>query len=474
LAARTIVALEGTRRIALACALVGASLVSCGDAPAPQARIEAEDRDARPTRTPETPSTPPWTDAWILAETTRYLDDAAFRRDVLERSLTAPDNLYSRARLSAYGLGDRGWDALPEWIPRTRPVDDSVIATLATDDALALDGATPIWDGTRPQTMEAWVALGRRVFFDYPLRPEIFAEHGLADPAIARAAGLSATASGEWPGLVVFGDVDRSVRVGITCALCHTAVEDGVAIAGRARRSFDYGKLRLAFHRDTGAEIPADLAARMATWGPGRADITEDDDQDPVAIPDLWAIRDQTALTAAGTIRHVHPAALAIRQETQILHANRERTRPPRELAWALAMYVYALAPPERAQAAIDPAAARGRELFARHCGRCHEGASLGGAPVPADEVGTDRTLAFGRARGTGLYRPPPLVRVAEAAPYFHHGVLPSLQDLLGRERFDPQYARGAHGPGAIEGHDYGTDLESSDRGALIAYLQTL
>lgn len=417
---------------------------------------------------------PPWTDAWILAEASRYLDDATFRRDVLERSLTSADNLYSRARLSAYGLGDRGWDTLPEWTPRTRPVDAGVASALAEGEPLELGDAAPIWDGTRPATMDAWIELGRRVFFDYPLRPEVFAEHGLADPSIARAAGLSADADGRWPGLVVFADIDRRARVGITCALCHTAVEDGTTIPGRARRTFDYGKLRLAFHRDTGVVIPAELAMRMATWGPGRADITEDDDQDPVAIPDLWGVRDQTALTAAGTIRHVHPAALAIRQETQILHANRERTRPPRELAWALAMYVYSLAPPPRAEAAVGPEAGRGAELFARHCRRCHEGASFGGAPVPAAEVGTDPTLAFGKARGTGVYRPPPLLGVAEAAPYFHHGVVPTLEDLLGRERFDASYDRGAHGPGPVPGHAYGTELPDPDRGALVAYLRTL
>ena len=58
--------------------------------------------------------------------------------------------------------------------------------------------------------------------------------------------------------------------------------------------------LRLAYHRDTGAPIDPGLAARMATWGPGRADVTEDDDEDPVAIPELWALRERRYLTQAG------------------------------------------------------------------------------------------------------------------------------------------------------------------------------
>ena len=75
------------------------------------------------------------------------------------------------------------------------------------------------------------------------------------------------------------------------------------ACAGSARRSFDYGRLRVAYFAETGAYVDPGLAARMASWGPGRADVTEDDDEDPVTIPDLWGLRVQPWLTQAGTIR---------------------------------------------------------------------------------------------------------------------------------------------------------------------------
>jgi len=410
----------------------------------------------------------------LLDEATRYLDDHEFRRDILLRSLRNHENLYSRTRVSAYGLGDRGWDALPEWTPHTRPVTPQVVKALRSSRMPTLDAtATAIWDGTRPRTMPAWVALGRRVFFEYPLRPEVFAEHALAHPEVAREVGLASTPDGTWPGLVVFGDLDHEARVGITCALCHTTLEGDRIVEGRARRDFDYGQLRLAYHRDTGAPLPSLLAARMAKWGPGRADITEDDDEDPVAIPDLWGLRAQSALTQAGTIRHIHPAALAIRQETQILHANRERTRPPRELAWALAMYVYSLRPPPRAEPVLTAAATEGATLFAEHCHSCHDNPAGGGDPIAARRVGTDPTLAHGRARGTGLYRPAPLVRVAEAAPYLHDGTVASLEELLSSSRVDPDYQGGARGSGPIVGHLYGTELPTADRDALLAYLHT-
>jgi cytochrome c5 len=419
----------------------------------------------QPAPAPALAPAPAWSDAWLLAQAPRYLDDPGARRRALERSLHNPANTYSRARLGSYGRADLGWDLLPAWTPRVRAT--------TSDTAYA-----PLWDGARPTTMPTWVELGRRVFFGYPLRPEVFAEHALAHPEVARAVGLHSAADGSVPGTVAFIDIDGRPRVGITCALCHSTVEAGVVVPGRARRDFDYGAMRLAYHRDTGAPLDPDMARRMTGWGPGRADITEDDDEDPVAIPDLWGLRTLGTLTQAATLRHAElgddaPLALAIRQETQILHANRERTRPPRELAYALAMYLYALEPPPRATA-TSASTARGAAIFRRDCTGCHADPGGSGPPVPFADIGTDPALARGTSRGTGLYRPAPLIRVAEAAPYLHHGVVPSLAALFDPARLRTDYTRGAHGPGPIPGHLPGTELAPGERDDLLAYLHTL
>lgn len=416
-----------------------------------------------------------WSDAWLLEQAPRYLDDADARRAALEHSLANPDNLYSRMRLSGYARGDAGWDLLPTWNPRSVPVDDATIAALARGDELQLaDDVAPLWNGVRPTTMREWVALGRRVFFAYPLRPEPFAAHALGDDALAREVGLQRAADGSHPGAVVFRDVDGETKIGITCAMCHSNVDDGAIVEGHARRTFDYGAMQLAWYHDTGASLDALLADKLASWGPGRADITEDDDADPVAIPDLWRLRELRVLTQAGTIVHDDPLALAIRQETQILHANRERVRPPRELAWALAMYLYSLEPPPRDEQPLDATAQRGRELFAKHCDGCHSDRNGSGAPVHFRRVGTHPALATGTARGTRRYRPAPLVRVADAAPYFHDGTVATLEDLLDPSRFADDYTRGVRGPGAVPGHAFGTKLPAHDRDALIAWLRTL
>jgi hypothetical protein len=77
-------------------------------------------------------------------------------------------------------------------------------------------------------------------------------------------------------------------------------------------------------------------------------------------------------------------------------------------------------------------------------------------------------------ARGTGYYRPPALIRVANAAPYFHHGAVATLEDVLSAARLEPTYTKGFLGPGPVAGHRYGTDLSPSDRGALETYLRSL
>ncbi len=426
----------------------------------------------------------PWSDAWLLAHGDTYLDDdgANARRVALTRSLHNADNLYARQRLRAYGLGDAGWDALPPWNPRARVLAAGDVDTPVADTTPQSTDAPALWDGIRPQTMAQWVALGRRVFLTYPLRAEPAAAHAIALGATA-AIGLHRDAdadAGLYPGLVAYRDIDGADAIGITCALCHSAVEDGTLVLGRARRDFDFGAMRLAWHADTGEPVDPRLRARMASWGPGRADITEDDDADPVAIPDLWRLRELRHLTQAATIVQddrdgaATPLGLAIRQETQFIHAGGERTRPPRELTWALTMFLYSLEPPPRDVPQEDPRLDRGRRVFDDHCRGCHGDASGSGAAVAAVRVGTDPALAQGTSRGTGFYRPAPLVAVADAAPYLHDGSVGTLEDLFDPARLRVGFDRGARASGPVLGHAYGTRLSAHDRDALVAWLRTL
>lgn len=400
----------------------------------------------------------PWSDAWIATHSAAYLDRVAARREALEASLVDHDNLYSRVRLAAYGRMESGWDALPEWNPRVRQLTDELWARVRREGPLPRSELTRVWDGTRPDSHSAWLALGERVFFELPLRSEPYWQIVLDHPELADSMGFETGGDGRFVGLVWLHDTDGVQRVGITCALCHSSRdEQGRVVAGSGRRTLDYGRVRLAYLESVGAPIEDEARRRWSSWGPGRADVLEEGAEMPIAIPDLWGLRQLRWLTQSATLRHDSPLALAIRQETQYIQANHLGTRPPRILMWALTLYLYSLTPPP-IHATPEPEGAR---LFERHCGECHSDAVRSGEPVAVLRVGTDPELGLGTARGTGAYRPSPLIRVDDSAPYLHHGAIASLEMLL-----DPERDSG--------GHYYGRDLDSTARQALIRYLRTL
>lgn len=446
-------------------AVVACLAIGCSDppAPAPPTAIEAPHDP-----TPRLEGLEPWSDAWILAHAESYLEDPRARREALEGSLTQPDNLYSQARLAQYGHGTRGWDALPEWSPRTLPIDRARADAIASGQPLEVpDDAPRLTDGPRPTTWREWVALGRRVFREMPLRSEPYWTTALRDPEVAGRLGVERAPDGSVPGLVLVRDLDGESRVGITCALCHSAsrpgsrgAHDGGWVDGRARRTLDYGLARIELARSLGRTLDPEAEARFSSWGRGRADVLEELSDVPIAIPDLYALRQLRWLTQGATLRHVTPLALAVRQETQFVQANHLRTRPPRVLVWALVTFLYAIEPPPT-DVQVDAEMLRGRAIFERECASCHEAPSWSGDPVALDRIGTHPELAEGHARGTGTYRPSPLVRVSDAAPYLHHGVVVDLVSLLSPDRSEP-------------GHRFGTELSSEERAALISFLGSL
>ena len=123
-------------------------------------------------------------------------------------------------------------------------------------------------------------------------------------------------------------------------------------------------------------------------------------------------------------------------------------------------LFLYSIEPPP---AALEPARdlERGRAIFDAQCRTCHDGLALSGDPTELARIGTEPELASGHARGTGTYRPSPLLRVRDAAPYLHHGAVESLEALLAADRPEP-------------GHRFGTELGEDDRRALLAYLRSL
>jgi hypothetical protein len=175
-----------------------------------------------------------------------------------------------------------------------------------------------------------------------------------------------------------------------------------------------------------------------------------------VAAPDLRATRFQRRLHHAGDLRN-SLEALAVRTETLLITARADVVRPPREVAFAIAYYVWSLGAP---RPAASPAPAPSA-TFAAACGGCHSGATGAGDLVTDVEVGTDGAATASWARGTGGYRVPSLYGVSARPRLTHLGWPIGLRAFL-----DPTRAE------RLPGHPFGFSLNPEEREALVAELE--
>jgi hypothetical protein len=357
----------------------------------------------------------------------RFVDDIAFRRAALEDSI-ATDDGDARLRLAHYGVAGE-WEDLPVLDVETAPV---------------IAGAAPrfvrIWSGDVEWSREGLLALGGWAFEEWPAQRAPLLEPLLAaSGADARLAGIGTwrDARGRIGGFVQVRYADGTTEPALSCSSCHARPDaDGVLVHGAAS-DFDLGTLT------------------RQTWGAGRVDVTNDGADNPVAIPDLRATRHQRRLHHAGNLYNDLPA-LAVRTETLLVTARAESVRPPRELAFALAYYVWSLG--DR-----PPAPAPRSRVFHDYCQRCHFDESGAGDVVSALTIGTDAAVADSSARGGGDYRVPSLYRVSERSQLTHEGWPLTLAEFLEPDR-SRRYA----------GHAYGLELDASQRAALVRELSGL
>lgn len=385
-----------------------ALLVGCGEGAAPR-----ETSEQRPTA--EDP----------LELGLRYLTEKAYRRRVLEQSLLVQNNGYAALRLKNYGI-DAGWEALPE-------LDASVTPLVYRDGVQVTDAPERVWTGDVEWTEAALLALGKAAFERWPAQPVPTLELALGerdDPALARSLGLWRTSEGWLGGLVWATYASGATALAATCATCHARVNDGATEHGPA------SDLELGY-------------------GPGMLDVTADDADNPVAIADLRATVHQRRLHWTGNVEN-GLIPLAVRIETLLITNSGALTRPPRELAFALALYVQSLG---RAEPSGTEQRA-GRAVFESNCARCHEAAGGAGDWVSVDELGGDSAAALSPERGTGGYRVSSLRFVASRTRLTHQGFPGALESFLSAGRAEE-----------FPGHPFGLELESRERADLIEYL---
>ena len=237
--------------------------------------------------------------------------------------------------------------------------------------------------------------------------------------------------------VVAEGGGERLTRVGITCALCHSTVDDSVA-PGIGRRLDGWPNLSL----NPGAIIalsPALTSAQKAvynSWGAGRYDprFSIDGKNGPVVIPPAYGLSGvpHATFTGDGDIRYWNNY-VAVTQMGGLGHFRDDRIGLDRPLPPGatdlvtpklepLRDYQLSLAAPAPPAGSFDAAAAgRGRTLFEQRCANCHRGESRSERQLHAPaETGMDPGYASRSASRS--YRTTPLRALWQHPPYFHDG----------------------------------------------------
>jgi len=235
-------------------------------------------------------------------------------------------------------------------------------------------------------------------------------------------------------------------RIGITCALCHSTVDDSMVPGighrrdGWPNRDLDVGKI-IAMS----PEIPEDKKAVYRSWGKGRYDprFNIDGKNTPLVLPPAYglaAVKNET-YTAEAPISYWN-AYVAVTQmggqgnfvDPRLgieVHHTPDLVTP--KLA-ALRAYQHSLAVPQLRAGEIDQAQAEsGHEVFNTNCASCHVGGNGTdndkGVLHTAAETGMDGSYAARTI--TKQYRTTPLRGLWQHPPYFHDGSAATLKDVV-------------------------------------------
>jgi len=237
-------------------------------------------------------------------------------------------------------------------------------------------------------------------------------------------------------------------KFGITCALCHSTVDDSVApgigkrLDGWPARDLDPG---LIISLSPFFDDKPQLRAELQSWGKGKYDPfwNQDGINDPVLIPPAYGLKNLAlaTYTGEGDISFWN-AYVAITQmggqgSFKSVELGLDITADPDLVTpklVALKTYQYSLQAPEAVAGSFDVSAAeRGEVLFngKASCTGCHSGDDFSDdLRHSPEQTGSDPDYAQ-RGSHIGSYRTAPLKGIWSHAPYFHNGAHASLSDLV-------------------------------------------
>lgn len=241
---------------------------------------------------------------------------------------------------------------------------------------------------------------------------------------------------------------DTLLRVGITCALCHSTVDNSFAPGiGHRLDGWPNGTLDPGAIVALSPAVSPALKAILRSWGPGKYDprTNIDGQNTPLVIPPAYGLQGvaKETYTAEGPVSYWN-AYVAVTQMHAHGSFNDARlginiTQTPDMVTPrldALRQYQLSLSVPKPEPSSIDAAAAdRGKALFAgtARCASCHVGPTFtdineGRLHAPS-ETGVDGRYA--QRTTQKAYRTTPLRGLLQHAPYFHDGSSATLADVV-------------------------------------------
>jgi mono/diheme cytochrome c family protein len=248
-------------------------------------------------------------------------------------------------------------------------------------------------------------------------------------------------------GLVAQVDANNQItRLGVTCALCHSNVDDSVKpgigkrMDGWPNRDLDVGKI-IALS----PALTDDQRKVYTSWGPGKYDprYNQDGKNTPLVLPPAYGlakVKNET-YTAEGPISYWN-AYVAVTQmggqgnftdDTLKIKVSHSPDKVTSKLP-ALRAYQHSLVAPKIDASKVNrEEAAKGKAVFDKNCAGCHVGGNgtdndSGKLHAPG-ETGMDAAYAQ-RTRNKG-YRTTPLRGLWQHPPYFHDGSAKELDDVV-------------------------------------------
>ncbi len=253
-------------------------------------------------------------------------------------------------------------------------------------------------------------------------------------------------------------DQNHITRVGITCALCHSTVDNSFAPGiGKRLDGWPNRELNPGAIIALSPALTAEQRAVYNSWGPGRYDprFNFDGKNGPVPIPPAYGLEGIHSVTVTGdgpnlkywnryvAVTQMHGQGNFSEPRLDIdIHQSPDLVA--RQLG-ALQAYQLSLQAPPPPAGSFDPAAAvRGRVVFngVGQCSSCHTGSTFTDANQRLHDPSkffTDPTYALRSA--TKMWRTAPLRGVWQHPPYFHDGSSPTLADVV--ERYDANFHLG-------------------------------